>query len=932
MNGRSLSGVGVDAKPAAGLSASPDALADTICAREPVHVPGATQPHGVLLALDPGRGYAIVAASANLPSLLAGQDNRDAGALLGQPAAGLLGDDFVAGLAAHLAAGQLDGSAPWETRLAIAASRMTVEASSHSHDGLVIVELEAWRAEDDPAALATTRLLQRSIAELRGSANDLDALARVTVRAIRQLTGYERVLIYRFGEDWHGQAIAEDKVADWAQSLDGLHFPASDIPEQARALYRRSLTRAVQSRDAAPVPLQVLAEGQPGGAALPQRPIDLSFARLRSLSPVHMQYHRNMGVDASMSLSILHDGELWGLVVCHHRAVHRLSPGQRAAASALTDAFALRIGTAERSGAEALRRGEAGRLAALMAHMAQTEDLGEALTGGAVTMLGLFGATGAAVILGERVTLLGRTPDAVAIGRLAAWLRARPAEEVFHTEQLPTLLAEWTPHAAIASGLLAIALSAERNELLLWFRPEEPFEVSWGGNPNKNAEHAGAPGADPARDVLPRSSFERWVELRHGTAAAWQDWELEIAASLRHAITEVILRNLRRIADLNERLRQSQKMEAVGQLTGGIAHDFNNLLTGITGSLELMRTRVAQGRIDEIDRYLGAAMTSSNRAAALTHRLLAFSRRQTLDPKPTDVNRLCTSIEELIRRTVGPAIHLETVMSGGLWLTLCDANQLENALLNLAINAKDAMPDGGRLTIEAANAWLDEAYAGRHHNVAPGQYVAVSVTDTGIGMSPELVGRVFEPFFTTKPLGQGTGLGLSMVYGFAQQSNGYARIYSEPGHGTTVRLYLPRHLGEVAAADQPAAVISAASVAGETVMVVDDEPVVRMLVVDVLRELGFAVAEAIDGADAVRQLAAGPPLDLLITDVGLPGGMNGRQLAELACEQQPGLKVLFITGYAENAALGHGVLAPGMHVITKPFAMDVLAAKIRAIL
>ncbi len=913
------------------MTVAPDDIADTICAREPIHVPGATQPHGVLLALDPARAFAIVAASENLPSLLAMRDNRDAGALLGQPAERLLGGEFMAGLASRLADGELDGSRPWETRLRPAQSAVMVEASSHSHDGLVIVELEAWRAEDDAGALTAARLLQRSIATLRGSRNDLDALARLTVRGIRELTGYERVLIYRFDEDWHGQAIAEDKVEDWAQSLDGLHFPASDIPQQARALYRRSLMRSVQSRDAAPVPLQVVAETQTGGASMPAKPVDLSFARLRSLSPVHMQYHRNMGVNGSMSLSILHEGELWGLVVCHHRAMHRLSPGQRATAAALTDAFALRIGTAERTGAEVLRRGEIARLSELMAHMAQTEDLNEALTGGAVTMLGLFGATGAAVVLDQRITMLGRTPEAAAIAGLVAWLRARPPEEVFHTEHLSALLPEWAPHAAIASGLLAIALSAERTELLLWFRPEEPFEVSWGGNPNKSAEQAES--TNRPRDVLPRSSFDRWVELRHGTAAAWQDWELEIAGSLRHAITEVILRSLRRIADLNERLRQSQKMEAVGQLTGGIAHDFNNLLTGITGSLELMRTRVAQGRLGDIDRYLGAAMTSSNRAAALTHRLLAFSRRQTLDPKPTDVNRLCASIEELIRRTVGPAIHVETVMSGGLWLTLCDANQLENALLNLAINAKDAMPDGGRLTIEAANARLDEAYARRHHDVAPGQYVAVSVTDTGIGMSPELVGRVFEPFFTTKPLGQGTGLGLSMVYGFAKQSNGYARIYSEPGRGTTVRLYLPRHLGEGAVDDeQPAASGSLSAAAGETVMVVDDEPVVRMLVADVLRELGFGVDEAVDGADAARQLAAGRPCDLLITDVGLPGGMNGRQLAELAREQRPALKVLFITGYAENAALGNGVLAPGMHVITKPFAMDVLAAKIRAIL
>ncbi|WP_338665815.1 ATP-binding protein [Pararoseomonas sp. SCSIO 73927] len=892
--------------------------ADALCAQEPIHIPGSIQPHGVLLMADPARGMAIVAASENAGILSEGTASNT---LIGLSVGAVLGEEFAATLAGLAAAGDMPGEAPWETGLTLPGGAF--EVASHTGDGMVLIELERVAPRDEQEALSATRALQRAIARLRGAGGRLEDLARVTVEGIRFFTGYERVLIYRFDRDWHGETLAEDMVEDWDQSLAGLHFPASDIPAQARELYRRSLIRWVPSRDAEPMAL--LRDPIWDSSMAPEKPIDMSFCRLRSLSPVHLQYHRNMGVDGSMSLSILHEGQLWGLVVCHHRQPHRPSPGQRAAASALTDAFALRIGGAERMMAEEARRADNGRLSELLAHMAEAEDVSSALTAGSVTIASLFGCTGAAVVRQGRVETLGVAPPEAEVLRLAAWLRARGAEEIFHADHLPEDFPEWAPHAATASGVLAVFL-ADREDMILWFRPEEPHLVSWGGNPHKAVE-------PESGSVMPRQSFDRWVEERHGYARPWAEWELEIAATLRHAITEVVIRSLSRIAELNERLRQSQKMEAVGQLTGGIAHDFNNLLAGIIGSLELLRSRVAQGRFTELDRYLGAATTSANRAAALTHRLLAFSRRQTLDPRPTDVNRLVTSMEELIRRTVGPAIHVETVMSGGLWPALCDANQLENALLNLSINARDAMPDGGRLTIEAVNGWLDESYARQHHDVAPGQYVAVSVTDTGTGMPPEVIARAFDPFFTTKPLGQGTGLGLSMVYGFAKQSNGYVRIYSEAGQGTTVRLYLPRSTeGEDAERDGVKEVASVLAPEGGTVLVVDDEPVVRMLVGEVLRELGYGVVEANDGVQGLRAAEAMPRIDLLVTDVGLPNGMNGRQLADALRARRAGLKVLFITGYAENAALGNGVLEPGMQVMTKPFAMDALTSKIRAMI
>ncbi len=421
-----------------------------------------------------------------------------------------------------------------------------------------------------------------------------------------------------------------------------------------------------------------------------------------------------------------------------------------------------------------------------------------------------------------------------------------------------------------------------------------------------------------------------------------QDGDAALLCGVLTDLTQQKL-HLRELAEVNRRLlaegaergriedalRQSQKMEAVGQLTGGLAHDFNNLLTGIAGSLEMLQTRMAQGRLGDLERYIAAAQGASKRAAALTHRLLAFSRRQTLDPKAADINRLIAGMEELVRRTVGPAVAIEVVAAGGLWTTLVDPNQLENALLNLCINARDAMPDGGRLTIETGNKWMDDR-AAKERDLPSGQYLSLCVSDTGTGMPSDVIERAFEPFFTTKPIGQGTGLGLSMIYGFARQSGGQVRIYSEPAQGATVCLYLPRHLGEAGiaeAASEPPAPQRAEQ--GETVLIVDDEPTVRMLVSEVLQDLGYTALEAADGASGLRALQSDTRIDLLITDVGLPGGMNGRQVADAGRILRPGLKVLFITGYAENAVVGHGHLEPGMRVLTKPFMMDVLARRIK---
>jgi PAS domain S-box-containing protein len=378
-----------------------------------------------------------------------------------------------------------------------------------------------------------------------------------------------------------------------------------------------------------------------------------------------------------------------------------------------------------------------------------------------------------------------------------------------------------------------------------------------------------------------------------------------------------------------EALRQAQKMEALGQLTGGIAHDFNNLLQGITGPLELIRRYTQLGRTNDIDRFISMATGAANRAASLTHRLLAFSRRQPLDPKPVNANELLHSIDDLLKRTMGEAIETRVLPNPHLWLTRCDANQLENAVLNFAINARDAMPAGGRLTLETDNVELGHDFAARHPDVTPGSYVVVSVSDTGAGMAADIKARAFDPFFTTKPLGQGTGLGLSMAYGFAKQSGGIATIDSAPNAGTTIRLYLPRFSGDRGEQEVASELNDAHRAAGRhAILVVEDDSSVRELVCEILRDLDYEVLEAFDGPSGLAILNSHARIDLLVTDVGLPG-LNGRQLADAARATRPTLRVLFMTGYAEAATRAHGFLDTGMEMITKPFTLESMASRIR---
>ena len=418
-------------------------------------------------------------------------------------------------------------------------------------------------------------------------------------------------------------------------------------------------------------------------------------------------------------------------------------------------------------------------------------------------------------------------------------------------------------------------------------------------------------------------SAHRELEERKRAQAAL----LELNATLEQQVAD----RTAQLRSSEAALRQSQKMEAVGQLTGGIAHDFNNLLQVITGNLEVLQRNLPL-ELGRLQRAAAHAMTGAQRAASLTQRLLAFARRQPLDPKPIDVNNLVSGMSEILHRSLGETIAVETVRGAGLWTVEADPNELEAAILNLAVNARDAMPEGGCLTLETANIHIDDAYVSVNAEVLTGQYVGISVSDTGKGMDNETIARAFEPFFTTKPPGQGTGLGLSQVYGFAKQSGGHVKIYSEVGHGTTVKIYLPRRTKEAAEADVTAAFPLPEGDVGETILVVEDDEQVRLISADTLRDLGYHVLEAADGPSALRVIEQGNKIDLLFTDVVLPGGMTGADVAAAARNLRPALKVLFTTGYARNAIIHHGRLDKGVHLLTKPFSLADLAEKVRSVL
>jgi len=479
-----------------------------------------------------------------------------------------------------------------------------------------------------------------------------------------------------------------------------------------------------------------------------------------------------------------------------------------------------------------------------------------------------------------------------------------------------------------------LAASPAWTDILGWSEAELIGRTSeWMEHPDDLAKTRGEIAA--LAQGMPTARFENRFRAKDGSYRNFS-WTAVPENNLIYCVARDVTEqraHARALADAEDALRQAQKMETLGQLTGGVAHDFNNLLQIVTGNLELLQRGLPEDQA-RLRRAADNAMAGAERAALLTQRLLAFSRRQPLAPERIDPNRLVSGMSDLLNRTLGETIEVETIQSARIWPVEIDVNQMENALLNLAVNARDAMPDGGKLTIEVANTHIDEAYAAQEAEVSPGQYVLISVSDTGQGMDEDVLSHAIEPFFTTKEVGRGTGLGLSMVYGFIKQSGGHIRVYSERGHGTTVKIYLPRFYGPLP--DNDTGTVSRATpVCGgdETVLVCEDDDKVRAYTVDVLKELGYRVMEADNGAAALQALeTASEPIDLLFTDVILPGGMTGADIAQQARAQQPGLRILFATGYARNAIIHHGRLDPGVELLTKPFTYAELATKVREML
>ncbi len=1021
------------------------------CADERIHRLGTVQSYGAVIVVDPSATLTIVAVSETVGRIL--HLEVAAQTMIGCAVSDYLGQAFADALTVRFSKGRLRGASPWHSQSCAGQAQIGLFVAAHAHDGVIYIELEPRGVDQHAIATSAVDLLREALVDLREVEDKLSEITRVTVQGIQLLTGYERVLVYRFDDDWNGQAIAETVVPDWDQALSGLHFPAADIPAQARELYRLTPMRWVADRDAVPVPFII----DPGWAERRQdaQPIDLSFAHLRSLSPLHLQYYRNLGVNGSMSLSIMHGNRLWGLLVCHARCALYCSPEQRLAAAALVDAFALRVGLNERLVTDQLRAADLARLGRLLGQMTGADTVVPVLTAGATTICDLFGSTGAAVIFDGELVLLGVTPSEADVRALAVWLGACcDNEKLFQCQNLPLVYQAWQSHADTASGVLAAFLRADRSDLILWFRPGETETVHWGGNPGEEL--------DDARSVLPRRSFKRWLETRHGYARPWASWEIDIAEALRNGVIEVIVRGLRaareaeeaareqqaiedahkrskdtleaellkqaaerateerfrfateagklgvwelnlhtgalitsavcksnfghadtapftyaglreavhpsdrermrtaiarsvstraeleivvrvtrandgvgwiqmyahvislagdaepRLAGISldvterllseERIRQSQRIEAVGRLTAGVAHDFNNVLQSLMGELELaIDTSAAPSPTDQ---HIERALQATQRGARLTSHLLSFSRQQLLIPVVLRMRPFLDALLGTLARTLGHTIAVDLIVDPDLPDVLVDPAHLDSALLNLAINARDAMTEGGKLTIEAQKG------SGR---------VVLSLTDTGSGMSEDVLLHACEPFYTTKGA-KGSGLGLSMVQGFARQSGGELRISSVPLLGTRIEILLPLATYPVLV---PKSADSTPLLGVGRVIIVDDDADVGRITCTILQKAGFEVVFASSGDEALSELRRDLRFDALVTDYAM-AGMDGANLVMQARKLNPELPALIITGYAGVDGLER--LPAGVEILRKPFQRQDLIRRVKALL
>jgi photoactive yellow protein len=717
----------------------------SLCEREPIHVPGSIQPNAVLLAADAAT-LLITAFSTNVAEIVDPIEPP----LLGRSLAEILPLPFIDLIRARLAIGALDDGGSARRRIRLPATGETnYLAVAHAHAGRLIIEFEREpdRAEDFRTASQIDTEL--AMARLR-AAGTLTEAARVAALEIRALTGFEAVLVYRFDPDWNGEAVAEDKTPDWSRSLLGLRFPASDIPSQARALYTKAKSRFVIDRDSVPVPLR----GAPGGS---NAPIDLTFAQHRTLSPIHLEYQRNLGVNGSMSISIMVDGHLWGLMIGHHRRPHYVPPETRSAATVLTDAFAMRVHEIESRRLWAERQAHLDVEGRLVRSLTRSDDFVGALTGGATTLLHLFDATGAGIVSAERATLIGRAPPADIVLSIAAWLRRTipEGETSYQSSQFTHVFPEAAPFREVASGLLAAFVDESRETLLLWFRPEMPSTVTWGGDPRKPVLAGTGSVA-----VLPRRSFERWVEERTGHANPWAEWQVNLSLSLAEAVEGVVLRQRRKIDELTGLLAEKERLLTQKDLlTREIDHRVKNSLQIVSAFLQMQRRQIA----DATARQAFADTSARVMSVARVHDSLYQADRVDEVDLGQTIESLCKDLAGL----AGEGHSVDLTVERGMMVPYRKAVALSLIATELVTNAfkyATKATGGGRVevTVSASDAGG----------------VQLMVCDDGAGLP--------EGWAESKGSAQGTGLGMKLIRAMLDQINARLDVVNNPGACFTI--------------------------------------------------------------------------------------------------------------------------------------------------
>ena len=910
------------------LASGPPARLDpTVCEREPIHIPGAIQPHGALLAVL-AESRIITHASANLFNILGQAPD----VVLGQPLEHIFGD-----AAEYILKSTASGA---ETLIKQQTAPNGQSLRLHGFRTGRHVAIDIQPVHLDPGTKSPMTAVQ-AILETFEHAENRAELYQAAIVGLQAISGYDRVMVYQFGDQGHGEVVAEVH-APYLEPYLKNHYPTTDIPAQARQQFLRKRVASVADSGYQPVPLLVEAKFDDG------EPLDLTRSTLRSVSPIHREFMRNMGTSASLSIGLVSGSNLLGFILCHHSVPRIAGPDLQMAADMIGRVVSLLVISlgeaevyAERNARTATLREVARTLAALL-------PLATTVVAAEPELLRLLDATGAVIRLDGNLLRLGTTPPPAAMAALLTIMESKAAGTMTAMDDVVLVHPELADCTADASGALFSPLSQDGEDLILWFRPELSRIVTWAGNPSEHTQDA------LTGQISPRASFAAWKQTTNGRSKPWTGADLALSADLRRVFEEEVAKRakvelalLHHYAELNdsleikisqrtkaleeetsERLKaeaslhQIQKMEAIGQLTGGVAHDFNNVLAAVLGNLELAEAATTE---PSTLRLLGRAQDAAERGAKLTDHLLSFARKQPLSREICDINQLITTINSLIKRTIGSSVLIKLNLSSDLWPVMADPVQFEMVLLNIVVNARDAMPKGGTITVATHNSPATSADQPR--DLSLGDYTCISVQDTGVGMSKELMHKVFEPFFTTKKIGEGTGLGLSQVYGFCKQIGGSATLSSEVGAGTCINLFLPRTAGlnpGQSAADL-ALEIREPLIAPRPrrALVVDDDPHVLELTSEMLQRLGFDTVSADNGVHGMEILDSSTPVDFLVTDFSMPV-MNGLELIRHARTSNPNLPCLLVTGFADVGNFAEAA-AEKITVLRKPYKMSDLA-------